>query len=197
MKKLFLIVPVAVAIVAVLGFARHGQGRGGMKVSNNPSYPLQVITVSPELSPDSTQFRGAKVTLQNAGVVPCNGFAMSFIVTFNDGETESARWQEDHIPYGYSSPGPAADRRIMPMQTYSIDATGMTVASREPATIVGIETRIDYIEMADGKTFGDDQNKARQDFRMNRFGHRAERKRLLDIYKKGGVQALLSELQRQ
>ncbi len=197
MNKVFPILLAASAAVGVLGAVRLAQDTNQVKLTNDPSYPLQMVSVSPQLSNDATEFRGAKVTLRNTGNVPCAAFAVSFILTFSNSETRRSAWQEDHIPLGYANASLATDRQIMPNQIYTAEATGLRVPAHEPATITGIEARIDYVEMADGKTYGEDQDKVGEAFRMTRWGHIIERKRLLDLYNTGGLEALLEELKRE
>lgn len=197
MKTVFLVFLAAGTLGCVVSSGRPGQGAFGVKATNNSSYPLQIVSISPQISEDATAFEGARVTLKNNGDVPCNAFAVSFIITFSDGETRRATWQEDHVALGYTTQIPATDNRIMQNQTYNGDATGMRLSSPESAAVSGIEARLDYIEMADGKRYGDDPDKVGQEFRMSRWGASSERKRLLAVYKSGGTEALVNELERK
>lgn len=197
MKSVILIFLAAGALGCAVSSGRPGQGTFGVKATNNSSYPLQIVSISPQVSEDGTAFQGARVTLQNTAEVPCNAFAVSFIITFSDGETRRATWQEDHVALGYTTQVPATDNRIMQKQSYNGDATGMGVSTPESAAVTGIEARLDYIEMADGKRYGDDPDKVSEAFRMARWGASSERKRLLNVYKSGGTQALVEQLEQK
>jgi hypothetical protein len=197
MKKLFMILLTAGSLGCVIGSSKPAQDSYGVKIANDPNAPVQVISVSPQVSQDGTAFEGAKFALQNTGKVPCNAFSVSFTITFNDAETRNATWQEDHVDLGYSEPDPATESRIMPQQTYNGDAGVMHVTPREPATITGVEAHLDYVEMADGKTYGNDPEKVGEAFHMTRWAHSAERKRLLNVYETHGLKGLLGELQRK
>ncbi len=96
---------------------------------------------------------------------------------------------------GYTKPD--ADP-IAANQIYTADATGrVQVRGRESATVAGVEARVDYVEMADGKKYGEDPGKVWETFRMSRWERAAERSRLLSIYDTNGFQALLDELKRR
>ena len=195
MKSLILVFLAAGTLACTVGSGRPGQGTYGIKATNNSAYPLQIVSISPQVSEDGTAFEGAKVTLQNTGDVPCNAFAVSFIITFSDGQTRRATWQEDHVALGYSTQVP--NIRIMQKQSYDGDATGTRASTPESAAVTGIEARLDYVEMADGKRYGDDPDKVGQAFRMARWGASSERKRLLNVYKSGGTQALVGQLEQR
>lgn len=198
MKKVLLSLLVAGAIGGVPGWAQSAQGRYAVKQANSPGYPLQITSVSAQISQDGIEFDGAKVTLKSTGKVPCDAFSIGFIITFSDGQTRRPSFQVDFAGLGYTTPGPGPNARIMPGQTYVADATGrIRVRAPQPAVILGVEARLDYIKMEDGKTYGPDPGHIREQFRYMRWGTMMERERLLDIYKTKGIQMLLGELQRK
>ncbi len=195
MRKVWLLLLGASLMMGVLGAARLArQDAHGVGLANNASYPLQIVSVSPQVSEDATEFRGAKVTLQNTGNVPCVALALSLVLTFSNSETRKVGWHEDHAPFGYAKPD---SDPIAANQTYTADVTGVQVLGRESATVAGVEPRVDYVEMADGKTYGEDPDGVGETIRMTRWGHAAERKRLLSIYDTNGLQGLLGELNRE
>ena len=197
MRKLTLLVLLVGAAVGFRGTARVSQTAHGVKVVNNDSYPLQIVSVTPQLSEDATELTGMVVTLRNTGGAPCVAFAVSLVLTFGNSETREVRLQEDHVALGYAKPYSPTDP-IPGNQIYTVDRTGtLRVSAREPATIVGVEARLDYVELADGKRYGPDPERVGETFRMTRWGHAAERKRLLSIYDSSGLQALLEELKRE
>lgn len=198
MNKVFLTLIAAGAMAGLSASAWSAQGSYAVKLANDPSYPVQMVSVSPQISQDGLNFEGAKVILRNTGGVPCEAFSVSFILTFNNGETARSSSQVDFASLGYKSPGTGSDRRIIPGQVYTEDWTGrMRVPPPEPAVIVGVEARLDYIKMADGRSYGPDPDHIGQQFQFMRWGKILERGRLLDVYKTKGIEALLGELERK
>lgn len=186
----------ASGMVAALGAACLAQDAPAVRLANNDSDPLQIVSVSPRLSDDLTKFEGAKVTVQNTGSVPCVAFGVSLVLTFSNSEERTTKLSVDLVSLGYAKPG-SASNRIAPKQVYTETMHVRTAARESSATITGIEARVDYVEMADGKKYGEDPGRLGEIFRMSRWGHAAERKRLLDIYDSSGLQALLDELKRE
>jgi hypothetical protein len=183
-----------VAISLALG-ALCGSGLAQeVQLKNDPTYPLQIVSVSsPQLSEDGTVFHGATVSVQNTGSVPCVAFAVSLVLELSNSQTHRVSFQEDHNALGYAK-GSSSDE-IALGQTYTMrNTTGVRMIIPSGVTITGIQARVDYVGMADGKRYGDD--KVGQTFRMTRWEHAAERVRLLKIYNTQGLQALLDELQR-
>lgn len=187
----------ASTLAGASGLARPSQEEYGVKVTNGRGYPVQIISVVPRVSQDGSEFEGAKVRLQNIGDVPCEAFSVSFIITFTDAETRTASLQEDHAPLGFSKGSTPLDKLIVPRQIYVAEALGLRVPALEPSTVSGIEARLDYVQMANGKTYGNDPDHAGEQMRMMRWGRKAERERLLDVYRSGGMQALVKELERK
>ncbi len=173
MRKVWLWVLAVSMMVGVLGafWLVHAANHVKLANANNESYPLKIVSVSPQLSEDATEFRGAKVTLKNTADERCVAFAVSFVVTFSNSERREVKLQEDHVALGYAKPYSAADL-IPANQIYTAETTGR-VAAREPATFAGVEAHIDYVEMADGKTYGEDPDSVGEEFRVTRWSHAA------------------------
>lgn len=190
------LVPVA-AVTGPRSAVRPAQQEQGAVITNNPNYPLQIVSVTPRVSSDGTGFEGAKIRLRNTGILPCDAYEVSFTITFSDAEQRRASVREDLTPLGYAKPGPTGDQRIMPAQVHDLDATGMRVTSLAPASVTGIEARIDYILMANSQAYGEDPDHAGEELRMMRWGRKAERNRLLNVYKSGGTQALVEQLEQK
>jgi len=198
MVKTLLGLLAAGAMAGVIGSAQSPQGGYSVKLANDPAYPLQIVSVSPQISQDGIEFDGATLTLKNTGKAPCDAYSVGFTLTFNDGTTRTASLQEDFAFLGYKTQGSGPDPRIMPGQVYTVDGTErMQVRAGQPAVITGVEVRLDYVESVDGKTFGPDPSHIREQFQYMRWGTSMERGRLLDIYKTKGIQGLLDELQRK
>jgi hypothetical protein len=165
-----------------------------VELKNDPTFPLRLVSVSsPQFSEDGTVFHGATLTVQNTGSVPCVDFSVSLVVQLSNLQTRRVAFREDHNALGYAR----GSSEIAPGQNYT---TRGWPRARIPipsgVTITGIQARVDYVGTADGKSYGDDPDKVGETFQMMRWGHAAERKRLLEIYNTQGLQALLDELQR-
>jgi hypothetical protein len=184
-----------VAVGLALG-ALCASGFAQVELKNDPSYPLQLVSVSSlQFSEDGTVFHGATVSVQNMGSVPCVAFAVSLVLELSNSQTRRMTFSEDHNALAYAK-GSSSDE-IVPGQTYIMrDTTGVRLPIPIGVTITEIQARVVYVETADGKSYGDDRDKVGPSFRIGRLERAAERARLLKIYNTQGLQALLDELQR-
>ncbi len=189
MEATALAVAMVVGAVMTRGFAQEVQLR------NDANFPLQILSVSPDVGDGGRTYNGARVSMRNTGNVACVAFAVSVVLTLSNSQTRRESIREDHAALGYAQPDP---RAIGAGQVYE---AGNVVRSRLPipagATIDHIEARVDYIEMADSKTYGPDPDDLRKELRSRRFGTKAERTRLRKLYQEQGFSVLLNELMRQ
>lgn len=174
----------ACALILLLGTA-FGQS---VEISNDPKYPLQIATVSPQIGPGSS-LNGVKIVFRNAVQAPIVALSASVLVRLSNSSTKRITLSEDHA--GSSRPTP-----LGPGQFYERTSQSRIVP-RQGVTITGVEARVDYIEMADGTTYGPDPDNVQQQFRTNRFVKRTEREKLLQLYQERGLNALLDELKRR
>ncbi|MGH9452663.1 MAG: hypothetical protein ACRD2O_01680 [Terriglobia bacterium] len=178
------------AVLAGLGTVALAQQ---VRLSNDPTYPVQIVSVSPRLSDDGA-LDGVKVTLRNVGTVPCEVFSVSLVLTFSNSQTARAAVRAGSDDLGYKNLKPKGI--IAAGQDYTENST-IHIPPPSGGTITGIGAGIDYIAMADGKGYGPDPEKVARQVGMMRFARVGERKRLLNIYKTQGLQALLNDLERQ
>ncbi len=180
-----------VGIFVADGFAQE------VFLNNNPSYPLQIVSVSPNIGDGGSAYNGAKVTLRNTGNVACVAFGVSVILHLSNSQTARQSILEDHVALGQALPGsqPIAPGALYEAGNRSFMQTRLPVP--KGVTIERIEARVDYVEMADGKTYGADPDALRIGLSARRLAAKAERARLLKIYRDQGIDALVTELTRQ
>lgn len=162
-----------------------------VQLRNNPDYPLQIVSVLPDIQAGGKLIAGARISVRNTHQVPCVAFAVSVSVKFDNGESRRMTIAQDarHLgfddPAGQVAPGQLLDR-----------ASRSQIAVPPTAKIVAVQGRVDYVEMADGTTYGDDPDDYKKLFGLLRASRQQERKRLLRVYGEKGLGALLEELRR-
>jgi hypothetical protein len=169
-----------------------------VQLKNDPTLPLQIVSVSPQLSQRSdgaTIFQGGDITVQNTGTVPCVAFAVSVVIELSNSKTDSVALGGDLNAFGYLKPIPAQNE-LAPGQTYTMHNMGLNYVTGPDITVTGIKAQVDFVRTDDGTRYGNDPNKVGVRLQMKEGARSSERKRLLRIYNSGGLSALLKELQR-
>jgi hypothetical protein len=189
MKRQVLVSSAAAFMLVTLVSPARGQE---VQIRNDPSYPVQILYVSPSIAEGGTAVSGASVSVRNTGSVDCVAISVAVVVKYTNSLARHVMIStRDYsgLGYTYTSGG------VPPGQVQDIPGAG-TVTTPQGSTIANLEARVDYIEMADGTTYGNDPHNVRQQINMSRGAKRAERARLLKIYQETGIDALISELKR-
>lgn len=163
----------------------------GVELRNDPNHPLQIESALVDVQEGGRLIAGARVAVRNKGQVPCIAFAVSLIVKLDNGKSGRLTIAQDRATLG------AEELRegIPPGQLLDA-ATRSRFPIPSGTKLAGVETRLDYIEMAGGATFGRDPDNYKERFGVVRMARDHERKRLLKIYREKGLPALLEELGR-
>lgn len=162
-----------------------------VELNNEPSIPLQIISVTPDVRENGKVFAGAQIALQNVGDKTCVAFVVSLTLHFADGQVRRVAIAEDRIDHGFRD----EVRGIEPNTTH-VAGSRSQIQVQSGATIKNITAKVDYIELPGGITFGSDPDRFKRQFTMSRFVRQVERKRLLRLYEEKGFGALLEDLRR-
>lgn len=99
----FLVTGLMLGTLGASGLAQQVQ------LKNDPTYPLQIVSVSPAVSGDGTTLQGARVTVQNTGNVACVAFSVTLILDLSNSQTRKVTFREDHNALGYAKTHSPAD----------------------------------------------------------------------------------------
>lgn len=169
-----------------------GTGLGqDVQIKNDPKQPIQIVSVVPQIT-TGTVINGVRVVFRNNGPTEIVALSAVLRLRFSNSTSNRIVISQDHIGLGYA----AGTSGIAPGQIYERVATGR-ITPQPGVTLVGIDAEVDYVEMADGSTYGKDADGVKTRFAHMRYAKRTERARLLKIYQQQGLNELLGELNRR
>jgi hypothetical protein len=149
--------------------------------------PVQILSAS--ASGDAYQVTAARATVKNLAANRVLAVALKWTIMTGDKSLVS------YTRVDFGPGGPYGPNRLQPGDSIELESSGATTLQETP--VDKIRVSLDYVELADGTRYGSDSGQHSTKLATARTGALAERIRLRTIYKQYGLQALLSELDRQ